>query len=96
MLNFKEKMNSLALLLIEEGSRACFAIAQSGRLHHQKNEVLPERAVALCLAGATPDTWKRVFRAFSEVSFPGVVALRGGMRDRKKCLDLSECGLSIP
>jgi hypothetical protein len=47
MLNFKEKMNGVALLLIEEGSQARFAIAWSGRLHHEKDEVLTERAVAL-------------------------------------------------
>jgi hypothetical protein len=79
MLNFKETMIGL-ILLLEEGSQARFAIAWSGRLHHEKDKVLPERAVALCLAGATPDA---VFHAFSKVSFPGVVALKGGVREQR-------------
>jgi hypothetical protein len=47
-----------------------------------KKQVLPERAVALCLAGAALDDRRRVFSASpSEVSPLIVVALRGGLRD---------------
>ena len=71
---FQRKAKWLNFFLIEEGSQARFVIAWSGRLHHEKDEVLPERAVALCLAGATPDAWKRVFRAsrksFFHASWP--------------------------
>jgi hypothetical protein len=69
MLNLKEKMNGSSFLLIEEGSRARFARAESGRFHQQENKVLPDCAVALCLAGATLDAWRKVSRAFQRESF---------------------------
>jgi hypothetical protein len=69
MLHLKEKINGSAFLLIEEGSRARFARAESCRFHQQESKVLPDSAVALCLAEATFDAWKKVPRAFQRESF---------------------------
>jgi hypothetical protein len=64
----EQKMNGSACLLFEEGSRARCARAESGRFHQQENEVEPDSAVALCLAEATFDAWKKVSRAFQRES----------------------------
>jgi hypothetical protein len=71
-------------VLLEEGSRARFARAESDRFRQQENEVLHDSAVALCLAEATSDAWKKVSRAVQRESFFQVSGpLRGGVWEQE-------------
>jgi len=79
MLNLKEKLNG-SVLLFKEGSRARFARAHLGRLLQLKRMAVPNALLRCAWLKPRLTPGEESF-VLLEVSFPGVVALRGGERD---------------